>query len=512
MIKLFAPARLRELDSYTIREQGITSFDLMERAARAFTDAFCRHWPTPMEVVVLAGPGNNGGDALAVARMLFEKQYPVRVFLFNTTGSLSGDCRRNKEKFEALASEAFTEIKERFEPPRLTRQSIVIDGLFGSGLARPLEGGFATLVKMVNDSPSPVVSIDIPSGLTTEGQYASEHTPHIQAAYTFTFQMPKQAMLLPDAAQSMGKVEVLDIGLSAGKMEETPTDTMMFTTEDLSKILLPRSPFGHKGTFGKALLIAGKYGMAGASILAARACLRSGVGKIVVRTPQMNSAILQISVPEAVLSPDPSDMIFSSALPAKDYDAVAVGPGLGTDVATQTAFFDQLVKTPCPLVIDADGLNILGARRELMGRLPRHAVLTPHPAELQRLHRVADTSDYAVLQAARELAMERSTYVILKGHHTAVCTPEGKTFFNTTGNSGMGTAGCGDVLTGILLALLSEHYSPLDACLLAVGLHGLAGDIAANRMGEDGIIASDIVDALPLAFKQVRRNAPDQLS
>lgn len=506
MKKIFSAVRLREIDSATVREEQISSLDLMERAAAAFCEAFCRRWKAPAEVAVFAGPGNNGGDALAIARMLQGSSYHVKVYLFNTTGNLSADCATNKERLIAAVPDMFIEVTQRFEPPQIGRDTIVIDGLFGSGLTRPLTGGFASLVKMLNDSPATRVSIDIPSGLTVDGQFAHDGAPHINAHYTITFQLPKQAMLLADASATMGHVEIVDIGLHRKTIEQTATETFMFAPADLSPLLVPRPAFGHKGTFGHALLIAGRYGMAGAAILAARACLRSGVGKLTIHTPLMNNDVLQTSVPEAILHHDSADMLFTSAFPTAGYDALAIGPGLGTDKASALALFDQMVLTECPMVIDADGLNLLASRTDLYGRIPRGTVLTPHPGEMRRLCRTTDDSDFAVLSAARIMAMERGVYIVLKGHYTAILTPEGKTYFNTTGNSGMATAGSGDVLTGIILAFLAQHYNPLTATILGVGLHGLAGDLAARQLGEDSMTASDIIACLPEAFKKIRNN------
>lgn len=503
MIKIPSVYQIRELDAQTIEDEGICSLDLMERAAQAVADAIAKRWGSGTRLVVFAGPGNNGGDALAVARIMSSRSYPVEVYLFNTRGELSPDCLENKKRLEACPDVKFTEVTAQFGPPALTSDTVVVDGLFGTGLNKPLSGGYALLVRLLNDSQAKVVSIDVPSGMLCES--TSNDEAIVRAYLTLTFQMPKLSMYCAETAPYYGEIDVLNIGLSAKRLQELETDHIALEDADVKKLIVARSPFAHKGTFGHALLIAGKYGMAGAAILSARACLRSGVGKLTVHSPQMNNSILQIAVPEAVLSHDVADTVFATAVPANNYDAVAIGPGLGTDSATAAAFINQVTQTSKPLVIDADGINMLSDHNNWLSLLPAKTILTPHPAELRRLiHRQANGS--ALLGEARSMAIERNLYIVLKGHYTAICTPEGKVYFNATGNSGMATAGSGDVLTGIIAAMLAQHYSPLTACLIAVYLHGLAGDLVAEQLTEYGVIASDIVDYLPAAFKSMSKS------
>lgn len=266
-------------------------------------------------------------------------------------------------------------------------------------------------------------------------------------------------------------------------------------------MLRPRYDFAHKGNMGTALIVAGSYGMAGAAILSTKACLRSGIGKVCVRTPMLNYQIMQISIPEAVLLMDNDEKVFSESTDANDYEAVAIGPGLGQAENTAVALMAQLKRTQCPIVADADALNILSSHQAWMQQLPRHIIMTPHLKEMDRLIGTACNGDYERLTKACEMAARHEAYIILKGHHTAICTPEGRVFFNNTGNSGMATAGSGDVLTGIITGLLGRGYSEQEACILGVYLHGLAGDIAARELGKESLIASDIIDYLPKAFK-----------
>lgn len=497
-MKIFTAAQIRELDKYTIAHEPVKSIDLMERAAQKITAAITDQWGRDVPVVVFAGPGNNGGDALAVARMLGEQGYQVQTFLFNISGKLSEDCAFNKQRLVTKKGQPlFTEVTLEFDPPHLDEGMLVVDGLFGSGINKPLSGGFASLVKYINASPATVVSIDTPSGLMTEDNSYNVRANIIRADYTFTLQHKKLSFLFAENQQYIGKLQVLDIGLSKEGIAKTEAHYTMLDPGELK--LLPRDPFAHKGSMGNALLVAGSYGMAGAALLAARACMRSGAGKLTVHTPRRNVSVLQTAVPEAVLHIDREETIFSEAVPTEGYQAVAVGPGIGTSEQTCIAMISQLKRAQCPVVADADALNILASRHAWLQQLPKGIILTPHPKELERMEGQCSDS-YECLVKARELAERIQGYVILKGHHTAVCMPDGHIVFNTTGNAGMATAGSGDVLTGILLGLLARGYKQREACLLAVYLHGLAGDLAAQELGEESLMASDIISYLPKAF------------
>lgn len=501
-MKIFTSAQIHELDKYTIDNEPIASTDLMERAANAITKAIIDEWTEYTPIVVFAGPGNNGGDALAVSRLLAERGYEVHTYLFNIHNKLSVDCQTNKKRLEECSKiKSFTEITVNFDPPQLTENTLVIDGLFGSGINKPLSGGFASLVKYINQSPCKVVSIDVPSGLMCEDNTFNIRTNIIRANMTLTLQQKKLAMMLPDNQLYIGKLKVLDIMLSHEYIENTDSKYYITEEKDIRNMLRPRYDFAHKGNMGTALIVAGSYGMAGAAILSTKACLRSGIGKVCVRTPMLNYQIMQISIPEAVLLMDNDEKVFSESTDANDYEAVAIGPGLGQAENTAVALMAQLKRTQCPIVADADALNILSSHQAWMQQLPRHIIMTPHLKEMDRLIGTACNGDYERLTKACEMAARHEAYIILKGHHTAICTPEGRVFFNNTGNSGMATAGSGDVLTGIITGLLGRGYSEQEACILGVYLHGLAGDIAARELGKESLIASDIIDYLPKAFK-----------
>ena len=502
-MKIFTSAQIHELDKFTIEHEPIKSIDLMERAAKALTHAITSEWSSATPVIVFAGPGNNGGDALAVARLLLDQGYDVTTYLFNISNHLSEDCITNKKRLVEKRSKSLIEVVEEFEPPRLEAGMLVVDGLFGSGLNKPLAGGFASLVKYINASQAQVVSIDIPSGLMTEDNTYNIRANIIRANLTLTLQQKKLSFLFPENQQYIGRLKVLDIRLSPEGMEKIEANYTIVEENDVRPLLLHRNPYAHKGNMGNALIIAGSYGMGGASVLATKACLRAGAGKVTAHTPKQNNIIMQVSIPEAIIQLDRDETTFTEAVETEDYDAMGIGPGLGTSEQTAIAIISQLRRTQCPTVIDADAINILANHRAWVQQLPKGVILTPHPKELERLE--GHSADgYEQLTKACNLAERLQAYVILKGHHSALCLPDGHVIFNSTGNAGMATAGSGDVLTGIITGLLARGYKQQDACLIGMYLHGLAGDIAAREVGEESLIASDLIKYLPQAFKKLR--------
>ncbi|MFC2710587.1 NAD(P)H-hydrate dehydratase [Hoylesella oralis] len=503
-MKIFTGAQIHELDTYTIEHEPIRSIDLMERAAKALTKAISEEWTNQTPIVVFAGPGNNGGDALAVARMLAEQDYKIAVYLFNIHNQLSADCAINKQRIiDSRRIKSFNEITVNFDPPSLDAGTLVIDGLFGSGLNKPLAGGFASLVKYINHSPAKVVSIDMPSGLMCEENTHNIRANIVNADLTLTLQQKKLAMLFADNQQFVGDVRVLDIRLSHEYTVQTDSLYTQIEEKDIRPRMIHRSDFVHKGNMGNALLVAGSYGMAGAAVLAARACLRSGAGKVTVNIPKRNYDVMQISVPEAVLQIDREDTYFSEPTDTDDFDALGIGPGIGMNENTAIALIAQLRRTQCPIVADADALNILANHRAWMQQLPKGIILTPHPKEFDRMAGNISNDCYERLTKAREMAERLGVYIMLKGHNTALCLPDGHVYFNSTGNAGMATAGSGDVLTGIITALLARGYNTKDAALVGMYLHGLAGDLAMKSTGKESLIASDIIDYLPQAFKRL---------
>ena len=475
----------------------------MERAAEALTKAITELWDTETPFIVFAGPGNNGGDALAVTRKLINRGYNAKAYLFNVKGTLSPDCIINKERLREMGNEALVEITREFEPPTLTRETVVIDGLFGSGINKPLGGGFAAMVNYINQSESKVVSIDIPSGLMTEDNSFNVQQNIIRADLTLTLGMKKLCMMMADNKKFIGKLEVLDIGLSKEFIDKTEAQCSILEEQTIRSMMKERSDYAHKGSMGHALLIAGSYGMVGAAILASKACLRSGAGKLTVHTPSKNNDIMQISVPEAIMQPDSNEENFSNLPDTNLYDAIGVGPGLGTSDSSAIALVSLIRSAKKSMVIDADALNILATHRTWIQQLPEGLIYTPHPKEFDKFYGSEAANDYDRLMKARDMAQRLQGYIILKGHHSALCIPNGQIIFNSTGNAGMATAGSGDVLTGILTALLARGYTPKEASMVGMYLHGLAGDYAARDLGMESLIASDIIQYLPKAFKKL---------
>lgn len=503
MIKIFPTDKVKELDQYTIQNEPISSIDLVERASTVFVHEFCRRYSKQTRIIVFAGQGNNGADALAIARLLKDECYKVETYLFNPTEHLSFDCKMNKQRILGLEKVEFTEVIADFVPPVLTDRDVVIDGLFGSGLNRPITGGFAAMVKYINQSDATVVSIDIPSGLFGENNQTNDPDSIIKASLTLTFGFPKLAFFFPENAQYVGEWKVLDIGIHPDIVDNTPTPYMMVTEEDIAEVLQPREKFSHKGTYGHALLIAGSKGKMGAALLAARSCLRSGTGLLTVHIPQRGEVIMQAAFPEAMVSFDPHQDYFTTVPEIAPYSAIGVGPGLGQHLESAAALERLLQTTEKPVVLDADALNLLASNKDLLNRIPPRSILTPHPKEFDRIAGESNTM-YERLKKAQAFATEHKLCVILKGTYTAICTATGNVYFNSCGNPGMATAGSGDVLTGIILGLLAQGAEPETAAVAGVFLHGTAGDLAAVYRSEESMIAGDITDMLGKAFKQIK--------
>ena len=351
-MKVFSQRQIKELENYTIENEPIAAIDLMERAAKKVAATIIKHYENSHGIVVFAGPGNNGGDALATARLLALENYKVEVYLFNPNDHLSTDCEANKQRLDALPNISFNEVTSKFEPPQLNNDDIIIDGLFGIGLNKPLSGGFAALVQFINTATVEVIAIDMPSGLFCNDNSDNDKRNIIRATRTITFHSPKLSQLLVDNQEYIGKLEVVDIGLSEKKSKELYSDFEIVEAEQVAAMIKSRNAFGHKGSFGHALLIAGHYGMAGAAVLAAKASLRSGLGKLTLHTPIKNNDILQTAIPEAILSHDFSETIFTTAVSSDTYNAICLGPGLGKEPDTALAVLEQLqMSKKAPLML-----------------------------------------------------------------------------------------------------------------------------------------------------------------
>ncbi|MEI6677961.1 MAG: NAD(P)H-hydrate dehydratase [Mariniphaga sp.] len=498
-MKIFTTAQIAEIDQYTIANEPVEPIDLMERASRQVADWIIARYNVSLRISVFAGPGNNGGDALAVARMLVSANFKADVFIPGSDRNFSACFLTNLDRLKDRTNITTLNWNEPGEFPELLNYDLLIDGLFGSGLSRPLSGFSARLVKYLNNSGIPIISIDLPSGLMGEDNCRNDLDSIIQASFTLTFQSPKLSLFFKENERFTGRWEVLPIGLHPKGIDQTETPWHYSDRGTIASILKPRGKFSHKGTFGHALLVAGSQGKMGAAVLAAKGCLRSGVGLLTVHVPQKGIQILQIAVSEAMVSADETEDYISCIPLLAKYKSVGIGPGIGKAEETADAFGLLLSNYHAPLVIDADALNLLSGYPEMIKLIPADSVLTPHPIEFERLAGHSET-DYERVELARNFACLHRVILILKGAYTAIAFPDGSCWFNRTGNPGMATGGSGDVLTGLLTGLIAQGYSSREAALLGVYLHGLSGDLALSGSSEESILAGDLTDNFGRAY------------
>ncbi|WP_163708538.1 NAD(P)H-hydrate dehydratase [Mangrovibacterium lignilyticum] len=504
MKKVFTSQQIAEIDQYTIKNEPIVDIDLMERASLQIVNWLIQNISNERQLCFFVGPGNNGGDALAIARLMAEQDYSCQLYLLDVGKPLKGSPAVNEKRLKEQGKVEIRHIQNESDFPAIPETALIVDGLFGSGLNRPLDGLAVKLVGHLNSSPAEILAIDIPSGLFGEDNSINNLNEVVRANYTLTFQFPKLSFFFPEHEPILGQWEVLPIGLHKDAIQQKETPYYFLDESSVSPILKKRANFSHKGTYGHALLIAGAYGKMGAAVLASKACLRSGTGLLTAHVPHSGSPILQVAVPEAMCSIDASDLMFTEFPDLEQFSAVGLGPGLGQKPNSQRALKELLMAKPKALVLDADALNILSMHKDWYDFLPENSILTPHPKEFERL--AGEFSDsYTRLQMQRDFSQKYKVIIVLKGAFTSISCPDGKVFFNTTGNPGMATAGSGDVLTGIVLGLLAQRYSPREAALLAVYLHGLAGDVAKETFGQEALISSDIVDSLGQAFCKLKK-------
>ena len=502
-MKMFTSRQIAEIDAYTIKNEPITSLGLMERASLQVYEWIVERYSSKQKFKIFVGPGNNGGDGLALARMLAKENFAVDVYIVKISERLYPDCQMNIDRLKILNSVSLNEISGTDDFPILSDEYVVIDAIFGSGLSRALDGVVKKLVRFINVSCAEVVSIDIPSGLYGEDNSDNNLDSCVHADYTLSLQFPKLSFLFPEIAECAGEWEILPIGLHPTIIEEMDSPYRL-VKEDLIRGMLKKRPkFSHKGTFGHGLLISGSYGKMGAAILASKAALRSGLGLLTTHIPRLGYDIMQTAVPESMVNIDRSDIIFTEYPDLEKFDAIGIGPGVDTkqnSVRALTELFDECDK---PLVLDADALNMIGANQEMKKMLPKGTILTPHMKEFERIFGKSKGA-FERNEKQRFFSKEQSVVMVLKGAYTAVTDENGCCYFNPTGNPGMATAGSGDVLTGIILSLLAQDYSSLHAALIGVYVHGLAGDLAAAEYGQDALIAGDIIKFLPQAWKKLR--------
>ncbi|MCC8071007.1 MAG: NAD(P)H-hydrate dehydratase [Bacteroidales bacterium] len=505
-MKLFTTDDIRAIDRRTIESEGVTSRELISRVAEGVAYEITTRWHPTKRIVVFAGPGNNGADALAVVRLLLQQGYRPSVFLFNIGGNrLSLDCKEERDALlAAFPGVNLTEVKDTFNMPELTEHHLVIDGIFGSGLRDSLSGGFLALVRYINESKATVLSIDVPTGMFGDLNSNMINRNVIHASLTITIQFPRLAFFLRDNAELVGEWRVIDIGLSSEAIASTKTNYHLVEQNEVKNLLVPRGEFFSKADCGSALLIAGSYGMMGAAVLATRAACRSGAGKVTIHSAQCGYEVLQSAVPEALFHPDKHKIIISDMTPEHEYQGIGVGPGIGTDDYTINAL-DLLMKSRTkPLVIDADALNCIALRPTMLNHIPVLSVLTPHDGEFDRLFDSQPSSEARLLRAI-EVANYHNILIILKGRYSALVRPDRKVYFNSSGTPAMATAGSGDVLTGLITGLMAQGYKPEVSAIIGMFVHGLAGEIAAEEQGVFGVTAGDIASSIGKAFKRIMK-------
>ncbi|WP_298355094.1 NAD(P)H-hydrate dehydratase [Runella sp.] len=492
-MKIFSVSQIRAWDAFTIANEPIQSLDLMERASCSFVKWFCERFDDRQCVKIFCGMGNNGGDGLAIGRLLLQKHYNVQVFIVKHSDTDSPDFRENLTRLQLQTHVHW--IENASSVPDLSSNDYVIDALLGSGLSRPAEGILADVIQAINGSHSMVISVDIASGLFADAPN-SPLDAIVKPAFTVSFQCPKLAFFQPQCGENVGEWHVVNIDLHPDYERITATSYFYTAPGQINSLSNPRKKYSHKGSFGHALLIGGSYGKMGAIVLSAKACLRSGVGLLTVQIPRCGYDILQTSLPEAMVLPDWHWMVNTTVPDVSSYSALGIGPGLGKDSLTLAMLKELFPTLTQPVVLDADALNLISENPDLLHSIPKNAILTPHPKEFQRLLGNGWKDDYEKLDFLRDFAQKHQLIVCLKGAHTAVALPDGSIHFNSSGNPGMATGGSGDVLTGILTGLLAQGLPPAEAAIFGVYQHGAAGDRAAQKCTQPGLIASDIINEM----------------
>ncbi len=504
-MKIFNSSQVKEIDQRTIIEEPITSFRLMERASLRFVQWFEKQFDLGKPVIIFAGSGNNGGDALAISRLLIERHFQLRVYLVPTSTTMSEDCQANFKALNKYLKPELLNLNDVNTFPKIAKNEVVIDGIFGSGLNRPIEEPVSSLIRYINKNSGCVVSIDIPSGLFAEDNRENNPENCIKADYTVSFEFPFLSFFMEENAEIAENVVVVPIGLHKDAVESTSTNYFTIDKEMIRSMLIPRKKFSHKGSYGHALIIAGRHGMMGAAVLAGKASLRGGAGLTTVGIPAFDSGILQTAVPEALIQIDKSDTEFSNVPELDGYQAIACGPAIGKTADTAEALHELIQKAKVPLVLDADALNILAEHIEWMKFLPAGSIITPHPKEFDRLAGVSGDM-YSRHLKQLEFAKQFQVIVVLKGAHTIISAPDGNSYINTSGNPGMASGGTGDVLTGLLVSLIAQGYTSLNASLISVFVHGFAGDIVLETSSVEALIAGDIIENFGKAFRRIKEN------
>lgn len=506
MIKIPSIQQIRDVDAYTVANEPILSTQLIWRAANAFVDRLFNAIPLPKipQFMIFCGPGNNGADGLGVAILLTQMGIPVTVFVDGKTPG-SDEYGYFLKLFNRLKG---VNCLEEMDWVSLLNSSktemVIVDSIYGNGINRPVDGIFKKVIEALNKTDCLRIALDIPSGLLPD---ISVHKNSVvfKAHFTLAFQFPRLAFFFAENYQYVGDWFVIDIELHPDAIANIATPYNMVEIEDVVSKIPKRSKFAHKGNFGKVMMVGGSYGMVGSIMLASRACLKAGAGLVTCHIPKCGYTAMQAFIPEVMVNSDFNELLITEIAKPDNVTCVGIGPGLGKASQTAIAFVNFLKCCNFPIVIDADALNFLSSLPDLFKFVPCNSILTPHLVEFKRL--VGNwESDFQLLNILKDFAFKHQVVVVLKGAYTCIASPDAKCYFNSTGNSGMATAGSGDVLTGIITGLLAQGLNSVDAAILGVYLHGYAGDLAARKMGIHSIIASDIIDNLGNAFLEISRH------
>ena len=499
-MKILSAADTRKADAFTIENEPVASIDLMERASLAFTDLFTQHIRPERKIIIFCATGNNGGDGLAVARMLIDRNYQVETYLVNFAGEGSPDFLINLDRLKKINKPGIILTQGDF--PEVPANAIIIDAIFGSGLTRPVEGLYAEVIHGINDTGCQVFALDIASGLFADNP--AGRGAITRPAVTITLHMPKLAFFIPENEEYVGQWAVVDIGLDQEYINSIDSPYTL-VTENLVRQMIPRRrKFAHKGDFGKAIMLCGGLGKMGAAVLGARACMRTGAGLLTMHVPQCGYEIMQTSVPEAMVNVDIQKDYISQFPDLTPYNTIGIGPGIGMHPDTVRMLYKLLENYTMPIILDADAINIIGKNRFLLEKLPPGSILTPHLKEFERITEIVP-DHFRRLEVQREFSIKYQVIVVLKGAYSSISMPDGRIFFNSTGNPGMATGGSGDVLTGMLTSLLAQNYPPSHAAILGTYLHGLSGDLAEREYGQQSLVATDIIDKIPGAYQMIKK-------
>ncbi len=514
-MKVVTADEMRNIDSQTIKEIGIPGIVLMENAGIGAVHVIIEKFPSPKfsKVSILVGKGNNGGDGLVVARHLINRGYKVNTYILSEADKFSGDALINLQIAQKMnLPMKFILSEEQLEEYKniISQSDFLIDSIFGTGLKGAVRGFAGNLIEFLNSTNIPIIAIDLPSGL--DADYGRIDGACICADLTVTMVLPKRGLLLYPGANFVGELKVADIGIPKSVIEYQQISVNLVQPSFASELLPQRPKDGHKGLFGRVLLVAGSAGLTGASALASQSALRVGAGLVTLGIPKSLNPIMEVKLTEAMTIPlaETEDHTLSIRalnkilLLSEKADVVAIGPGLSRNPET-TALVKKLCREiNIPKVIDADGLNALSEERDILKELSSNTVLTPHPGEMSRLiDKPISEIQSDRINIALDFAKENGVMLVLKGAPTVIATPNGEAYLNTTGNPGLASGGTGDVLTGVIAGFIAQGLSLKDASILGVFIHGLAGDLVAKEKGIAGMIASDIIENLPIAIKQL---------